>query len=74
MTLADYDGRTALHLAAAEGHINCIEFLLNLCHVSVEVRDRWGKTPLDEALAFGHSTVAQILRNHNANQITSESN
>nr|CAI5866242.1 unnamed protein product [Callosobruchus analis] len=26
MSLADYDGRTALHLAAAEGHANCVEF------------------------------------------------
>ena len=25
----DYDGRTALHLAAAEGHENCVHFLLS---------------------------------------------
>jgi glutaminase len=26
--MGDYDGRTALHLAAAEGHIRCVRFLL----------------------------------------------
>ena len=29
MNLGDYDGRTALHLAAAEGHARCVKFLLD---------------------------------------------
>lgn len=33
ITLSDYDGRTALHLAAAEGHLDCIQFLLEQCNV-----------------------------------------
>ncbi|XP_066258951.1 glutaminase kidney isoform, mitochondrial isoform X2 [Euwallacea similis] len=62
MSLPDYDGRTALHLAAAEGHVNCVEFLLKQCHVPYDVRDRWGKTPLEEALTFGHSPVIELLQ------------
>ncbi|XP_066158122.1 glutaminase liver isoform, mitochondrial isoform X2 [Euwallacea fornicatus] len=62
MSLPDYDGRTALHLAAAEGHVNCVEFLLKQCHVLYDVRDRWGKTPLEEALTFGHSAVIELLQ------------
>ena len=28
MELADYDGRTALHLAAAEGQLHVVQFLV----------------------------------------------
>ena len=40
MTLCDYDGRTALHLAAAEGHLECVAFLLEHCHVPHNPTDR----------------------------------
>lgn len=61
MTLSDYDGRTALHLAAAEGHVDCVEFLLKHCNVPYNVRDRWGNTALNEATAFGHDQVIDLL-------------
>ena len=40
MTLCDYDGRTALHLAAAEGHLECVAFLLKHCNVPHNPKDR----------------------------------
>ena len=40
MTLCDYDGRTALHLAAAEGHLECVAFLLEHCNVPHNPKDR----------------------------------
>uniref|UniRef100_A0A8D9F7G9 glutaminase n=1 Tax=Cacopsylla melanoneura TaxID=428564 RepID=A0A8D9F7G9_9HEMI len=39
MSLSDYDGRTALHLAAAEGHEECVQFLIE-CGVDIDVKDR----------------------------------
>ena len=40
MNLGDYDGRTALHLAAAEGHLRCVKFLLDECKVQHSPEDR----------------------------------
>lgn len=62
MSLSDYDGRTALHLAAAEGHLDCVNFLLSQCRVPIDVKDRWGHTPMDEAEAFGHQAVLEFLK------------
>lgn len=62
MSLSDYDGRTALHLAAAEGHLDCVNFLLTQCKVPHNIHDRWGRSPMDEATAFGHTAVYDFLR------------
>ena len=35
MNMGDYDGRTALHLASAEGHLRCVRFLLDVCKVDI---------------------------------------
>ena len=41
MCVKDYDGRTALHLAAAEGHLLCVKFLVEDCNLSPLVTDRY---------------------------------
>ena len=46
--VSDYDGRTALHLAVCEKHIDTIKFLINIAKVNVNKKDRWGKSPKDE--------------------------
>ena len=41
MGAADYDGRTAMHLACAEGHLNVVKLLLEHCQVQFDPEDRW---------------------------------
>jgi glutaminase len=57
---ADYDGRTPLHLAAAEGQIETVKYLLNQ-KVVRHPKDRWGCTPYDDAVRHKHDTSAQLL-------------
>lgn len=57
---ADYDGRTALHLAAAEGRLEVVQYLLELGS-DPSPQDRWGGTPMDDALRGGHEPVVALL-------------
>jgi glutaminase len=45
--LGDYDRRTCVHLAAAEGHEDVLKFLL-MHGANPHPKDRWGNTPLHE--------------------------
>ena len=55
---SDYDGRTPLHLACAEGHEGVVRLLLDV-GVKVDATDRWGNTPLDEASKYAKMVEAQ---------------
>ncbi|KAL3823130.1 hypothetical protein ACHAXA_006460 [Cyclostephanos tholiformis] len=59
----DYDNRTALHVAAAGGHLDVIEYLC-MKGANVNAVDRWGGRPLDDALYKGSDRVAETLRRY----------
>lgn len=61
--VADYDGRTPLHVAAAEGHINIIEFFIETKR-NLSPRDRWGATPLEDAKQGKHTSIVELLQSH----------
>jgi len=58
--LADYESRTALHLAASEGQLECCEYLLSQWADPNPV-DRWGGTPLSDAVRHGHAEIQRLL-------------
>ena len=57
---SDYDGRTALHLAAAENKPEVVEYLLKN-GVNKDPVDRWGATPLKDAKRAKHTEVIALL-------------
>ncbi|MFM7200417.1 MAG: glutaminase A [Myxococcota bacterium] len=66
LNASDYDGRTPLHLAAAEGQLAVVSFFIEQAQangrVNLNPNDRWGGTPLDDAVFHGHTEVADLLR------------
>ncbi|KAL3049158.1 hypothetical protein OYC64_008603 [Pagothenia borchgrevinki] len=59
--LGDYDGRTPLHIAACEGHLKLVKYLLS--HgATVYAKDRYGDTPLCNAVRFRQKEVVKLLR------------
>ena len=63
--VADYDGRTPMHLAAAEGRTRVVEYFASN-GASMNPVDRWGHTPLDDAVRHGHLDIAQLLAENGA--------
>lgn len=51
LCLGDYDGRTPLHIAACEGHLKVVQYLL-IHGATVYAKDRFGDTPLCNAVRF----------------------
>lgn len=60
---ADYDKRTPLHLSCAEGHLDVTHLLL-LNGGDPMFKDRFGNTPIDEALKNDHEELMPILKQY----------
>lgn len=58
--LSDEDGATALHLAAAFGHNECVKLLLDK-GADIKSRDNYGRTPLHTSASRGHVSIVKTL-------------
>ncbi|XP_055719202.1 60 kDa lysophospholipase-like isoform X4 [Salvelinus fontinalis] len=61
LSLGDYDGRTPLHIASCEGHLKVVQYLLSQGATGY-AKDRYGDTPLRNAVRFRHKEVVKLLR------------
>jgi hypothetical protein len=64
LDVGDYDSRYPLHLASAEACVLAVSFLLGVS-ADPNSKDRWGGTPLDDALKGGtlyHRYCAKLLQ------------
>eukprot|EP00966_Prymnesium_polylepis_P229785 5316879-Prymnesium_polylepis.1 len=56
------DKRTAIHLAASEGNLEVVKFLVDEAGIDPSPEDRWGGTPLDDAKRQSHTAVMEYLK------------
>ena len=61
---SDYDHRTPLHLAASEGLLPVVVFLLEDAKAQHSPTDRWGGTPLDDVVRSMQDVMCQESRWH----------
>lgn len=61
MQIADYDGRTALHLATAEGHLEVVKFLLEKCKVLLKPKDRCVNGSTRSSTYISLATLQDVL-------------
>jgi len=64
MSEADYDYRTALHLAASENHLSIVTFLLQEAKINPNPLDRSLNTPLDDAIRHNHVAMNAFLTDY----------
>ncbi|XP_066506191.1 glutaminase liver isoform, mitochondrial isoform X2 [Hoplias malabaricus] len=60
----DYDGRSALHVAASEGRLEVIKFLVENTRANCTLKDRWGNTALQEAMRCNQGPATELLKKY----------
>ncbi|CDW55265.1 L asparaginase [Trichuris trichiura] len=71
LSVADWEGRTALHVAASVGNEEMVSYLLDN-GVSPFSTDHTGHSALDKALLSRHNGCAKLIRQFMANQANSD--
>lgn len=65
----DQGGRTALHVAAAEGYLEACRYLLQRDSGLSSKCTKAGNTPLHRAAAYGHASIITLLHSVNSSSL-----
>ncbi|XP_050233946.1 integrin-linked protein kinase 1 isoform X2 [Mercurialis annua] len=65
----DIDNRSALHLAACQGYTDVGALLLDY-GAEIDPKDRWGSTPLADAIYYKNHDVIKLLEKRGAKHLT----
>ncbi|PKA55697.1 Serine/threonine-protein kinase CTR1 [Apostasia shenzhenica] len=65
VNFCDIDGRTALHVASCQGSLSVVDLLLR-SGAQVDSKDRWGSTPLVDAIHHHKHQVIKLLEKYGA--------
>lgn len=68
----DYRNRSALHVAAARGHMPVVSWLVNQMQANISMLDESGVSPLYEAVRHRHHNVVKFLRNRKADLVSED--
>jgi ankyrin repeat protein len=61
LDFTDYDYRSAAHVAAANGQVKVLKYLSKK-GANMQVQDRWGILPMDDAKRKGHFKAAALIQ------------
>jgi len=62
---ADYDRRSAAHIAACNNQVEVLEYLVKI-GANMQAKDRWNLTPHNDAKRCGHLKVVRLLEEEEA--------
>lgn len=62
----DHEGRTPLHYACKNGHLDAVSFLVSKMGATSDELDQHGKTPMHYAIEQGQQEVVEYLVRHKA--------
>lgn len=57
---ADDDRRSAVHLAASEGKLEILQYCI-LLRANINLKDRWGNRPINDAMRGHHTDCVELL-------------
>ena len=70
----DSNGRSCLHVAAMNGHLDVCRWLLSEANISPSILDLDGKSALDLAITGNHNEIISLLRSWPVNAIDASAN